>query len=824
MDGYVVEDECDANTLVDEYDDLPLSVAWRNARVRQTGGENVTPVNVRHGSVIVDNHFVEISPRFNVQVGVFRVVPDEERVARAVGPLMADPMFGFQRVLFDLYDYMHNNFDPDDQVQVEILSRDLNGTVSSALVRVARADPVFLLNRLQHVIQSNQDLKVDSGGFSIQVTRVPALPGGGYESSRARILDTITTLTKDVLRKTRSLHDIPRELEPFCGVAALILGKELADSEGNLLTLEHQARWRRLCRPRLLRKRCRSVCNRACIRVGNDSISLPALEELAKSQFSEYEIVVYSTSSHMTPLAVMNRNGAAQGRIFLVLDNERHFALVTKLNAFLGKTGVYCPSCSKFFTGASRSHTCDTALCKQCKTANCGAERAGQGDWIRCNVCARGFHGRVCYDRHLVPAAFPLYRRGGKTVCASVMACTRCNRDLKAVNGVRTSRNAYNRSVAGREHVCFMNKCRGCREMVDFSTHQCFVTPLEVTAPHVRQNHLDKRGKNWFYDIETMKAYDPDRQMSVFVPNLVVLKSETGDRHVFRGRNCMARFCDFLFAADDSLANSAQHHRVFAHNGSRFDSIFILQGFSEVMSRDPSVVMEGLSPIVLRWCKCVILDTMKFFMCSLRAMGKMFDLPCEKKDFPHEFNTEDNQDYEGSIPAKGFFGVECMSNARRVEFEQEWERRNREIESGETGAWNLQNELLFYCERDVDVLMGSWLRFQKEMYEITGVFPGVENCSAASFTNMVWKSTIGRGEVGIVPVDNYVHNDKQSEVATEWLLWLNSTRFNGRIQFAGLSASGERRIRLPGVYYKVDGFNESTNTVFEFAGCFFSRL
>ena len=187
VDGYVVEDECDSNTLVDEYDDLPLSVAWRNARVRQIGGVNVIPVNVRHGSVIVDNHFVEISPRFNVQVGVFRVVPDEERVARAVGPLMADPMFGFQRVLFDLYEYMHNNFDPDDQVQVEILSRDLNGTVSSALVRVARADPVFLLNRLQHVIQSNQNLKVDSGGFSIQIT------SAGVARWRLRVVESQDT-------------------------------------------------------------------------------------------------------------------------------------------------------------------------------------------------------------------------------------------------------------------------------------------------------------------------------------------------------------------------------------------------------------------------------------------------------------------------------------------------------------------------------------------------------------------------------------------------------------------------------------------------------
>ena len=43
-----------------------------------------------------------------------------------------------------------------------------------------------------------------------------------------------------MLKKTRSLYDISKDLEPFCGVAALILGKELADSEGSLTTIAHR--------------------------------------------------------------------------------------------------------------------------------------------------------------------------------------------------------------------------------------------------------------------------------------------------------------------------------------------------------------------------------------------------------------------------------------------------------------------------------------------------------------------------------------------------------------------------------------------------------
>ena len=46
-------------------------------------------------------------------------------------------------------------------------------------------------------------------------------------------------------------------------------------------------------------------------------------------------------------------------------------------------------------------------------------------------------------------------------------------------------------------------------------------------------------------------------------------------------------------------------------------------------------------------------------------------------------------------------------------------------------------------------------------------------------------------------------------------MWMNKTRFAGHLQFAGSSAPGEKRIRLPGIYYKVDGSDEVTNTILE---------
>ena len=99
---------------------------------------------------------------------------------------------------------------------------------------------------MENVIQSNQAVRVDSGGFNIRVTLVPALRGAGYESQKPVVLEHFTKITEEILKRTKSLHAIDRNLDPFCGVAAFVLGKALVDSEGPLLERRREPKWRRL--------------------------------------------------------------------------------------------------------------------------------------------------------------------------------------------------------------------------------------------------------------------------------------------------------------------------------------------------------------------------------------------------------------------------------------------------------------------------------------------------------------------------------------------------------------------------------------------------
>ena len=93
--------------------------------------------------------------------------------------------------------------------------------------------------------------------------------------------------------------------------------------------------------------------------------------------------------------------------------------------------------------------------------------------------------------------------------------------------------------------------------------------------------------------------------------------------------------------------------------------------------------------------------------------------------------------------------------------------------------------------------------------------------SAASYTNLVWKSTLDPQTIGIIPTNNYVRNDSQSEVAREWLNFEDMIYYGGKLIYSSKGIGGEQRIALGNAFYKVDGFHPQSNTVFEFAGCFY---
>lgn len=101
--------------------------------------------------------------------------------------------------------------------------------------------------------------------------------------------------------------------------------------------------------------------------------------------------------------------------------------------------------------------------------------------------------------------------------------------------------------------------------------------------------------------------------------------------------------------------------------------MFVLQGFRAMISCNPSIIFEGASPIQLKWKTVTFKDTCKYVVCSLDAWAKQFGLSSLKGFFPHGFNTPENQNHVGPLPAEEFFETKFMTEKRYAEFKKWYE-------------------------------------------------------------------------------------------------------------------------------------------------------
>ena len=65
--------------------------------------------------------------------------------------------------------------------------------------------------------------------------------------------------------------------------------------------------------------------------------------------------------------------------------------------------------------------------------------------------------------------------------------------------------------------------------------------------------------------------------------------------------------------------------------------------------------------MMLRKNNLRLIDSLSFFICPLAALGEPFNTKTLKRYFPHKFNTLENQNYKGPIPAREYYGPDNMT-------------------------------------------------------------------------------------------------------------------------------------------------------------------
>jgi hypothetical protein len=526
-------------------------------------------------------------------------------------------------------------------------------------------------------------------------------------------------------------------------------------------------------------------------------------------------------------LNVVGNLARANAQIVYLWLNDNHYDVVISPYVFLKyNTARFCFACMNFFRrkGETRSnHVCRTAYtCHSCYAPreNCGDE----GVKHQCPLCDVIFRNAGCYKRHLVEKIFKIGKTGkSETPCQSMFFCQTCYKKVQRMTCLSGGKRT--------KHKCdevFCNHCNALKK----KTHECFVKPCRV---HANASHPTL----YFFDFETKK--DDEGYMIPFycvVQKVCTLcdekpfvrkgeefqASETDKRcdtsvervpccghrqYVFENNNAniVADLVDFMYL---QKKNSVW----VAHNGGRFDSVFLLRELLIERNIVPKVIMNGnqIMCMELEDRNLKVVDSFLFLSMALSKFPAALGIKDLTKGF-HPYHFTDLT-YVGPMIGVEYFDPPSEGTAARQTFDS-WYAKQRKT------TYNFRNAIYYYCRLDVDILRQGCVIFARLIKEITNVFPFYDKTchTIAGLALKIYRSNfLEKNVIGQIPAEGYGGNVNQSTIALYWLRDVEKAlNENNLVLRSKLCPQGEITI----LNKPVDGYCETTKTIYQFHGCFF---
>jgi hypothetical protein len=271
--------------------------------------------------------------------------------------------------------------------------------------------------------------------------------------------------------------------------------------------------------------------------------------------------------------------------------------------------------------------------------------------------------------------------------------------------------------------------------------------------------------------------------------------------------NIVADLVDFMYAQEK---NSVW----IAHNGGRFDNIFLLREL--LIERDivPKVIMNGnkIMCMELEDRNLKVIDSFLFLAMALSKFPATLGLKDLTKGF-HPYHFTDLT-YVGPMIGLEYFDPPSEGTLARETFDT-WYEKQKET------TYNFKNATYYYCRLDVDILRQGCVIFARLIKTITGVFPFYDKTchTIAGLALKIYRSNfLEKNVIGQIPAEGYGGNVNQSVIALYWLRDVEETlHADGLIVHSKLSSEGEVMI----LNRHVDGYCEETKTIYQFHGCFF---
>ena len=526
---------------------------------------------------------------------------------------------------------------------------------------------------------------------------------------------------------------------------------------------------------------------------------------------AEYRLIAFYINDSEA-LDILYKSPKSQHPNIYIILKDNIFYPVPQVSYLVGskyekKNMWFCPSCIKWIPKKEhRTHNC-LDLCSSCYTVECRERRGINNERIFCGICKRHFFNTFCLQKHTVNkiCSFTQNCRGcgeiitgdkSKHRCGKVL-CSFCFESYTPNNDI--------------QHVCMMSakKEKNQKEIKIFydfeSTTRGNFIPTALTSIKTCS--------------ECKSLLDETSQLSCLfcgnTPNIKKFVHSEDSPH-----SITKRFILYLLNIEKVVIQkygvSKVKMNVYAHNGGRFDTHFIIQCLLEEFDGEECLlktppVMTGLNIMTIKISKIInFLDSRNLMPGALSklplTMG--FSDKVKKGFFPYEFASIDNLDYEGVIPAKEFFNVK---EDRREEFDRFYNERANVV-------YNLKDELLKYCLNDTFILAICFEKFCdliKQKFDIS-VF---EHITIAGLSLAIYMKHFSKKDT--IPIIAEKRSRPDSHACS---LWLKYEEKKDNISIRSASAHWSERICRVGRSGKImyfDGFCEATNTVYLFHGCYY---
>ena len=486
--------------------------------------------------------------------------------------------------------------------------------------------------------------------------------------------------------------------------------------------------------------------------------------------------------------------------------NNNHYDVILSIKKFnrLSHFCVKCMSHLKQFEHKD-NHICYTKLtCHKCfKQSNC--PRIMTDEKIQCNICKIIFYSRECYLSHLSNRIFKPIQSNYNllTPCQYLFFCEECDKICPKY--------VFYKKSNVKKHKCGNMYCFHCQAYKK-KDHYCYMKPAVIKC---------EDNKLFFFDFET--RVDDSKLMIPFYcvvqkvckkcENVEFKKNENnyteccGDREFIfeekeNEKSVVNQLCEFILLQENSVW--------IAHNGGRFDTIFIFKFLLEEEKIFPDTIMSGNKIMRLYVPKknITFFDSFSFLHMRLASIPKAMGISDLCKGFHPYFFYDLN--YVGEMIDEKFFDTKNMDEKTKDEFKKWYDEKSKK------GVYNFREEMYYYCGSDVDILRKGCIKFSQLFSETSKIVPFYDtNCiTIASLALKIFRYNFLRKKcIGIIPATGYRGKVNQSLIGLIWLSEINN-EVDGMLEYR-CSLTGEKE--LLGRY--VDGYYD--DVVYQFHGCFF---